>query len=169
MCVSISKLCLFLIYIPIVTYHHGCFGTWISVLKDDQECIFWKWEMHQSAKVYQRARGTKEINDTIGLTQIGYSSAHHFFSSLSFLFFSFSLYSWQSIIICKKSSLLYNLLNQVSWDQINLSITKFYSGLKILKKTWTVIEEYDLGHVTDKSWRSLFFFLFRAYTSLMLQ
>ena len=81
-----------------------------------------------------RARGTKEINDTIGLTQIGYSSAHHFFFSLSFLFFSFSLYSWQSIIICKKSSLLYNLLNQVSWDQINLSITKFYSGLKILKK-----------------------------------
>ena len=92
-----------------------------------------------------------------------------FFSSLSFLFFSFSLYSWQSIIICKKSSLLYNLLNQVSWDQINLSITKFYSGLKILKKTWAVIEEYDLGHVSDKSWRSLFFFLFRAYTSLMLQ
>ena len=60
-----------------------------------------------------------------------------FFFSLSFLFFSFSLYSWQSIIICKKSSLLYNLLNQVSWDQINLSIsihTRFYSGLKILKK-----------------------------------
>ena len=55
-----------------------------------------------------------------------------FFFSLSFLFFSFSLYSWQSIIICKKSSLLYNLLNQVSWDQINLSITK-HNGLKIKK------------------------------------
>ena len=88
-----------------------------------------------------------------------------FFFSLSFLFFSFSLYSWQSIIICKKSSLLYNLLNQVSWDQINLSIsTRFYSGLKILKKTWAVIEEFDLGHVTDKSWRSLFVFLLKAYT-----
>ena len=79
-----------LIYIPIVAYHHGCFGSWISVLKDDQECIFWKWEMHQSAKVYQRARGTKEINDTIGLTQIGYSSAHHFFL-LSLSYFSLSL------------------------------------------------------------------------------
>ena len=89
-----------------------------------------------------------------------------FFSFLIFLI-SFSLYSWQSITICKKSSLLYNLLNQVSWDQINLSITKFYSGLKILKKTWAVIEEYDLGHVSDKSWRSLFFFLFRAYTTLL--
>ena len=60
-------------------YQAGCRSS-ISVLKDDQLCIFWKWEMHQSAKLYQLARGTKEINDTIGLTQIGYSSAHHFFS-----------------------------------------------------------------------------------------